>query len=687
MPTIESADEARQVAQLITSGQLTGAPKDAAMAALRTFDAQTAPPQQPSDRRADAPSGTFVDPKTGQPVVTSQPSEGTGTLGDAGRRVLEPVRRSAEGLAQVATMLDPDNGASYKAVTKAVDTRRSAYNAAHPEDSSTVNDLMAGAVPVAGAGGEATAATGFLKSLARRMFSGAAISGTQYVPEGGSRAENMAAGGLFGGLAHTITGALPGIRNSVSRIITKSNQNRARVADVANAARDFFDPNTAPSPAPYTVAQQTGSPALTRLEQKAYGPVLQELHAQQADQAAARFTELADQAGATAKIIPKSQDVANAVNDTLTTTVRGMRATRSNAFTSGMSEVAALSGPGGGPGVVPLTNLTNAYESIIAQDSNAFNIHGATLPSGVQATLDALRKAPGAKVKVPTLQYIMQGLGQDAPHGAGAFLPIADARLEMYRNQLKDALAKDIDGAGLKTGTNPAFTKLQDVRKTYAQQSDQLRTIEDGTLNRLFGDPKALAEPGAALDRFYSMRSSDQVAAVDLLQKNHPEVLDAMRAHRINTSVTDATAAGAAKNSAFDIEAFNKSMFGGDAKNSPLWGNDLTSQKVRAGAAHLKVLLNAGPGGPGSPVGPEDVAINLVSMTPAFIARAVTRVVYGSQGDKLLGTPEGLAALRTLVNVSSRKSAAGAQALAYIVGLSQQPSQNAQPGTQQSASQ
>ena len=146
-----------------------------------------------------------------------------------------------------------------------------------------------------------------------------------------------------------------------------------------------------------------------------------------------------------------------------------------------------------------------------------------------------------------------------------------------------------------------------------------------------------------------------------------------MRANRITTAIRDATVPGAAKNSAFGVSAFNKSMFGGDKALDPLWGNDETSRAIKAGAAHLRILLNSTEGGPGSLVTPSDLAINAVSRNPAFAARIATRVAYGKWGDKLLGTPEGLAALRTLANTSGRSRAAVAQASAYLIGLAQTP--------------
>lgn len=624
-----------------------------------------APDAQAAALALQHPEG-LADAKTGAPL---QPTSGA-EWGEA-------LRRAGSGVVQLAGYFGGSQQ-QQDSYAKQEDARRAAFKAKEGEGADTSADLLSGLVPTGIGAGAANESTSLIRTLARRMATGGAVSATQYVPEGGSRAENVALGAATGGAVHATVGLLPRIKNIVTNAITDGEKN-PRVAAAVKDAQDFFQGSDAvKTPAPYTIGQATASPNVASVEKLAFGPKQQELYATQADQAAARFQELAGRAQTVSKLDTSSQGVANAVNDTLNTTVMGMRGTRSAAFKAGMSEVLAAAGPGGGPGVVPLTNLSNAYQDILKEDANAFNIHGPTLPQGVMTAAGAVAKATtlGSKIKVPTIQYLLQGLGQDAPHGAGAFLAnSSDARLEMYRNRLRTALDKDIDSAGVTAASNPAFAKLLDVRKTYAQQSQALRTVEDGTLNRLFGNPAAIATPGQALDKFYSMRPADQQAAVSLLQNNHPEVLDAMRANRIRTAVTDATTAGAAKNSAFDLATFNESMFGGDKANSPLFGGDAVSQQMRAGAAHLRVLLNTARAGGGSPIAPSDVAINLVSLTPAFIARQVARALTGTSGDRLLGTPEGLAALRTLSVTSGRKSAATAQALAYVMGLSQQPQQ------------
>lgn len=649
---------------------------DSAEHAAAAFDAPdpkaTKGPQWPTTSPWYTTPGS---PEAGQPIPKG---DGLGLRG-AGERLAEPITRAAEGFAQLmesgASYLPGGNPQSAADLTKATDARRAAYEKRQGPGSGTQADIASGLLPVGAASAEANASTSFFKALMRRTATGGAISAAQYVPEGGSRTQNALFGAAGAAALHTVAAAVPAVKNVVTRAITKAEANPRTAATVAGASNFFKGSNAVENPAPYSLGQQSGDPVVTRLEQRAFGPQQQELGARQADEAAARFGELADRAATVSKLDASAPGVAGAVNSTLRNTVLGMRSERSQGFKAGMSTVLAMAGPGGGPGLVPLTNLSNEYAAIIVEDANAFNINGQILPKGVERAAEEVQKATsaGAKIKIPTIQYILQGLSQDQPHGAGIFMSTADARVEMYRSRLKAALEKDLDSAGVNATSSPAFAALQKTRKTYAQQSDALRKVEDGSLNQLFGNPQALATPQAALDKFYGLRSADQQTAVDLLSKNHPEALDAMRAHRIRTALTDAQTAGAAKNSAFDIQKFNDDMFGGDKANSPLWGNDANSQQIRAGAAHLRVLLNAPQGGGGSLIAPEDISINLVSRTAAFVARIVTRAAYGKYGDQLLGTPEGLAALRTLSNTSSRKGAAFNQALAYVQGLAQQP--------------
>lgn len=650
---------------------------DSAEHAAAAFD----PPAAAPDRRADAPAGTFVDPHTGQPATTSQPSdpEGGNWLAGAGRRVAEPLVRAAEGAGDlVGAFARKDAQAGYKSQ---VDARNAAYDQANPQDSPAVNDALGAAASSAIPIGAATKTTTLMGAIAKGMGVGATSAALQYTKPGDSKAQQVGIGAGAGGVFATLGAAIPAAKNVVTRVIQRA-ENNPRVKEVVDAAKGFFTGSArVPTPMPYTIPQASASPALERLTGRAFGPQQQELGATQADQARTRFSEIADQASSIAKIPATSQAVVESVNTALNQTVTGLRQARTAAFQKGMT--ATLAADAAAPGTtVGLDNLRQAYADVISQDGNAFNIHGKTLPKSFQTTLDLLSPttAGAAKVtavRIPTLQYIMQGLGQDAQHGAGTFMSPADARLERYRKMLFDGLQQDIDAAGVKAGSNPAYAQLKATRQAYAQHSDQLRQIENDSITKLFGSPEAVQNPAQALDKFYALKPDDQKFAVTLLNNRSPATVEAMRSHQINTALQQATMAGNAKNSTFDLATFNETMFGQGRGDSPLWQGsgttpgsvDVTARSVRQGAAHLRVLLNATPAGPGSVVGPEDLAINVIAANPAFLGRFVTRVVYGAKGDQLLGTPEGLAALRTLSNTTSRKSQAYGAAVSYIVNL------------------
>lgn len=645
-------------------------------------EAASAFTESPPDRSPNAPAGTFVDPQTGQPSPAGTPTapEGGNWLAGAGRRLAEPVIEAAQGAGDlVGSFGRKDAQINYK---DQVDTRNAAYYKDHPEDSPGVNQALAGAIPVTGAAGEASAATGFFRALARRMLTGATVGASQYTPQGGSKGQQMVVGAGLAGAAHTVTGVLPAAANVVRRALVTGPEASNSTRAVVEAGRGFLpgtkalDSSTPElTPTDYTIAQASAKPSVARLSQMAYNEEQQNHARLQVNQTATAFDELAGNIARAARTTSDSPTVATSINKAINTHLTTLRAQNSSLFRQGLADVRTEAGPTGGAPIA-LTNLKAKYASLAADDANPANFYGSVLPKSIQTMMDALKNVKA--IRPVMLQKLMAGLGQGAEHGGSQIGWSTEQRAaERARAGLFAALNEDIDSAGVSASTDPAFAQLRAVRDEYARRSAQVQHIEDSAVTRLFGDPRTLQEPQALLNKFYAMHPDDQKASIDILRRVAPDALGGMRSNLIRSALDSARTAGAAKDGMFDIAAFNRTLFAEGRDRSPLWQSDKFGDQVRQGAAHLKVLLNAVPAGGGSPLSPADVAINTVSMNLGFIARQLTRVLTGSEGDKLLGTPEGLKALRTLSNVSSRKSAAGAAALTWLTNLGQQPDPSA----------
>lgn len=653
------------------------------------FDPPHQTPPQPNPTPS-LPAGWSVKPGE---MIDSKPLKPWAQIGrdinDTAGEVLIRAREGVEDL--IRTAYDASQGGGNVArnqnvphtqqlgdFKRQVEDRRAEFMRNHPGFSEGALDFAAGMVPVTGAVGSVKNATTLLGAVGRTVASGTVASGAQFTKDGDSKAQQMLVGGALAGTVGAVAGVAPAGFNRLGRMIETARQGSPRVAAVRALAKE------AGATTPLSIGQETGAPKLIQLERMYAGQKAQNLQADRVDEARRLFEGYAADAerlSQTRNVMP--DNATGAVNNALNSTVNRMRATRSAAFKAGTAEVDALDAatPAGRRPAIPLSNLQHAYSEILSIDSNAFNIHGETLPESIKDTFEQMRRwatvarTPSVRIRISALHDLMAGLGQDAPHGAATFLDPKVARLEMFRNKLKAALDEDIEAAGVTEASSPAFRKLMEVRKTYAQQSDQLRRLENDSLASIFGSPEKLTSPQAALDRFYALRSADQRYAVNLLESQHPQVLAAMRAQRIRTAMTDATRAGNAKDSSFDLSAFNESLFGGDAANSPLWGGDSAlTKKMQAGGAHLKLLLNspAVGNGSGSVVGGHEVVTNAISRNATFVSRLVSRVAFGPIGDEMLGTPEGLAALRELARpTAGRKSQTYAAAMAWMVNHAQ----------------
>lgn len=558
------------------------------------------------------------------------------------------------------------------------------------------------------AGGLLSALWQITKAGVKGGVVGATQAGTRFdeSDKPADKLTQLAWGAAFPAAVNTVV-AVPAVtRNALAAWLQKGESSRN--ADIRGQAEEFFKGSKAvPDPAPYTPAQQTGNPRMAALEQRARGPQMQELNATQLDQTRTRFDELADTAEQASGVNAGARPIARDTYKTVDVLDSQMRRDRNTEFELGMDEVKSLGAKSGA--TVPLNNLRTAYQTILADDANPFNVKGGSVPTSFRKALDLLNSMKGTRAAdahvhntdfeafqfnpgsntqyaptVENLAEIMKGLSQGVVRDS-AILDPQQAQLERLRRQLWGALNKDIDAAaqGIPPGSvvpagtrvlgvqaDPAFQKLQEVRTIYARRSQRLDRLQDDSINQIFGSKEVLANPRAALERFYGLPNEDQVYATKILGQRAPGVLQAMRADRIRQSLMAATTqAGPAAQSTFDSARFSQEMFSGAnaAGNSRLFSAD-QRKILQAGAAHLQILMNHLPGkGGGSNVWPEEFAINMISQNPAFISRIVTRAAYGKYGDELLGTPEGLEALRTFTRVGGPKSVQTAVAASWVL--------------------
>lgn len=580
----------------------------------------------------------------------------------AGMSIARAPLNLAEGAGQLVTHAGNAVGLVSDADEKAYDDAVKQSRADFEKAGGNVafSELVSGAIPVGGQAKLLTSGTKYVYGLIKAAGLGSVLSASTFADDGDKKSQAVL-GAALPALAQAVGGLAPTAANGIKNLLDKAQT--GRTAQMLKDARGFFSGSPAvDAPAPYTLGQSTGNARVASLENRARGPVLQELNATQLDEASARFEELATQAGRMgAKAMTRESFTATKeLTDAAKRSKNAM-------WQKGMSEFNALAA--GSKVGVRLDNLKAEYGAIAAEDANIFSLEGGVIGGEAKAAFDALSKMPPtAKLKLAVLPTIMKGLGTGSDYGKSAIMLGDDAKRAMYRGRLFSALEKDLDTAG--AAGDPALTKLTDVRTRYRAASAKLERLEDSNLNALFGSKEALANPRAAVSKFLSLPPEDQEYTLRVLNQRAPAVVAGMQSQRISDALEAASENTAANQSVLNIDKFNANLFGGSdgIKGSRLFDPEL-KKRLLQGAAHLRVLQNNLPKGGSALVWPEEIAINLVSRSPEFVARTATRLVYGMHGDKLLGTPQGIASLKTLSNVKAAKPQAVAQAVAYLTDL------------------
>lgn len=529
-----------------------------------------------------------------------------------------------------------------------------------------LSDTMQGMIPVGGTAMATERVGGRILSSLWNIGKAGALGGTvasTHVTEADkSKLGEIGVGAAFPAAFQTVAGVYPTIRNMVAGAIQRAIVPRTQ--QMMQQAQNFFTGSEAvPNPAPFTLAQQTGNPIINRLENRARGSAMNELNATQLDQTRDRFAELADAASRQG-----AAQISGGAGRTVQVLNREMRTVASNEYGRGLEEVEAL----GRNSYVraPLTNLRNAYQSILAEDANPFRVAGRALPPTFGRAYELLQQMgqQGYNASVTDVAQMLRGFSAHSD----------DINIQRYAATLRAALDQDLSASmssnnipvphGTVNVTDEPFQRLNQIRTQYALRMQRVERLEDDSITRLFGDRKAFTDPRATLDKFYSLAPEDQRYAVNILEARAPGVLQAMRGDRIRTALDAAQKLGPATESTFDMGAFKSELFDGrkGVATSALW-DDATRTRMLEGGARMQILMNNMSKQGGSTVWPEEIAINVISRNPAFLSRIATRMAYGTHGDRLLGTPEGLAALRTFTNVGRPKAQSAAQAAAWVL--------------------
>jgi hypothetical protein len=188
------------------------------------------------------------------------------------------------------------------------------------------------------------------------------------------------------------------------------------------------------------------------------------------------------------------------------------------------------------------------------------------------------------------------------------------------------------DGLESPTANGRAVEAINGMRDAYKTQMARAQAIDDTVVGLVFGGKKLPKDPGKKLDAVLRQEPEDLASTREFLEEWNPSLLNDLRATHMERIYQGAKAGNlAAVDGEFAMGKFLKRLEGqmtGGGKAGLGLHTAKDQATIQATADALRIIKNkfftgVQPGGPGI----DDMAINLVSQSPEFMARFVSRVV------------------------------------------------------------
>ncbi len=225
---------------------------------------------------------------------------------------------------------------------------------------------------------------------------------------------------------------------------------------------------------------------------------------------------------------------------------------------------------------------------------------------------------------------------------------------------------------------NPTNAKAAEdvigLRTMYKDQMARAQAIDDTVIAAAFGGKKFPRKPGKRLDAVLKGEKEDLVAVREFLDEWNPELLDDLRATHLKRIVQKSqSGSGASVDTRISMTKLAKNLedvFGGAGKTGRGLHTLATQRDMRLTADAIRVLTNKyfkgiAPGGTRI----DDLAINIISRSPEFMARFLTRVVTsGRSMEAVLLDPATRKALQNLANTGPTDRL-GKASMIYLAGF------------------
>ena len=465
-----------------------------------------------------------------------------------------------------------------------------------------------------------------------------------------ARGEAMTWGAIFGAPVGAITGAFASGRNLIAGRIAST----VEEADEGFKLADEFDNFHV------TLGQATGDPVIQAAETAASASAAQKFLADQGEKLAPVIAQKLN------IVLPKLKDIGAELPATikngfkvLDDVITDIKQVRQSAWQKAGKRAIEV---GGDTPIMSVRNLQGKMQNIVEQISDRFKgaaEMGVTFRA-LQKEINQAAARGGATAKEVSDWWLTINTMAESSGTSGfiqatkASQEIAGPQVEALAGQLARTMRLSVDEAA----DSPAMALLKAQRQSWSNGTKLLKSINDDVLEQLGLGGKVTGQ--SFLSALDSIPLSNMKSAMDYIRKRPGGTL---KIREIQSAIMESAVEAGLKagrttpgqSGVMDVTAFTGAL-ADVSERSRLAGvlTDTQEDLAREGIRLARMTLNEGAQQANRVVhrpvtGIENIAINLVSRDPAFMARLLAGALARGKGaDWLFYSKEGIEILRTI---------------------------------------
>lgn len=481
-------------------------------------------------------------------------------------------------------------------------------------------------------------ATTMTGAMLRNATAGNIGNATIFDADGGSLSDAgiaSAAPAVFG----IIPALAPAVKNYVGRAfqrLTNAGRTSPRVAEFAGVM-----PETAKT---LTLAQRTGVPELITLERAASNSDMVNHFADQTDKFANEMVGILRQPVREGQTLSNDFVAARARADH---NLKQFKIAASNNYEAGIQEARRIASEGGAGNVIPVDTFRD-------QMRTTFEKVRGLRERGVKSAIFSNRFMNNLEGYFEQKTSLNTRELTDTLVDLTAMQKAKDPLTRKMAGEMRNALDQDLQRIE-DTGTfeaDDAVKTILETRAEYKRGQQLIGELGDSAGYKLLGVADRDVAPDTVLQKFKGFTPEKRAEVRNFLEENSPDMLTTLKQAAVDEVAAGAKTIRAGADSQTDLNALTDAMFnpkGFDLRTAGLWNAD-ELKRIEGIKQGLRSIANNRPnvGPAGTPIKPEDIAINAVSQHPAFLARALARVMMSVKGAKFFTDPAIYERLRTI---------------------------------------